>query len=128
MNRVALDASAILAAILQEPGTRMVMELLPHAVVSSVNMAEVKGKLMGRGLSPADAWGVALSYASRVISFDSEQAGIAGGLVSAPSACGLSLEDRACLALGLVLDAPVYTADRAWQKIGKLGIEIRLLR
>ena len=32
-------------------------------------------------------------------------------------ALGLSLGDRACLALGLALKAPVYTADKSWKKL-----------
>jgi PIN domain nuclease of toxin-antitoxin system len=62
-----------------------------------------------------------------VAAFSGEQARITGSLVDQTRSLGLSLGDRACLALGLHLGAPVYTADRAWKKL-KLGIPIHLLR
>jgi ribonuclease VapC len=37
------------------------------------------------------------------------------------------LGDRACLALGLALKAPVYTADRSWKNL-KLGVRIHVIR
>ena len=43
------------------------------------------------------------------------------------SAFGLSLGDRACLALGIALKAPVYTADRSWKNL-KLGVRIHVVR
>jgi ribonuclease VapC len=127
MTRVVLDASAIIAAILQEPGAQTVLAQVANAAVSTVNMAEVKGKLIDRGLSPADAWSAALSYSSEVLPFDSEQASIAGGLISASRAYRLSLGDRACLALAILLDVPVYTADKAWAKLD-IGVKVHLLR
>lgn len=42
-------------------------------------------------------------------------------------ALGLSLGDRACLALGLRLDAPVITADRSWAGL-RLGIRVKTIR
>ena len=56
MNRVVLDASALLAILNQEPGAEsLTPELLSAAAVSTVNLAEVHGKLVGRGLNPDDA-------------------------------------------------------------------------
>jgi len=40
---------------------------------------------------------------------------------------GLSLGDRACLALGIVLKAPIYTADRAWKDL-RLKVSIHVIR
>jgi PIN domain nuclease of toxin-antitoxin system len=40
---------------------------------------------------------------------------------------GLSLADRACLSLGLRLNLPVHTCDRAWAGLA-LPLEIQLLR
>jgi ribonuclease VapC len=40
---------------------------------------------------------------------------------------GLSLADRACLALAHRLNAPALTADRAWFRL-ELDVEVRLLR
>jgi ribonuclease VapC len=109
MNRVVLDASVLLAILNQEAGAEgLTPELLSGAAISTVNLAEVQGKLVGRGLSPEDAWEAALSPIREAVPFTSEQARIAGDLVAQTSPLGLSLGDRACLALGLALKAPVY--------------------
>jgi ribonuclease VapC len=61
------------------------------------------------------------------ISFTDAHARTAGSLAHQTKSLGLSLGDRACLALGIHTGAPIYTADRAWKKL-KLGVEIRFLR
>lgn len=127
MSRVVFDASAILAAANGEPGADVVMKHRADALVSTVNLAEAQGKLVRSGLPPDDAWDVALSFCSEVVDFDSQQASMAGGMVATTRALGLSLGDRACLALAMLLHAPVYTTDRLWKKV-PLGVEVRLLR
>jgi ribonuclease VapC len=127
MKRVVLDSSAILASIIGEPGAEVVLDMVGYSAVSAVNMAEIKGKLVSRGWLPNVAWHAALNYSSETFPFDSEQASIAGGLVATTKHYGLSLGDRACLALALVLDAPVYTADKAWARID-LGVKIHMVR
>jgi PIN domain nuclease of toxin-antitoxin system len=127
VSRVVLDASAILAAAHNEPGAGIVLAHVSEAAVSTINLAEAQGKLIQRGLSPSDAWEVALNFCSEVFSFDTAQASVAGGLVASTRSVGLSLGDRACLALAMLLKAPVYTTDRLWKKL-HLGVEIRLLR
>lgn len=127
MSRVVLDASAILAAANNEPGAGIVLAHVSEAAVSTVNLAEAQGKLVQRGLSPSDAWEVALNFCNEVFSFDPSQANVAGGLVASTRSLGLSLGDRACLALAMLLKAPAYTTDRLWKKL-HLGVEIRLLR
>jgi PIN domain nuclease of toxin-antitoxin system len=124
MNRIVLDASALLTILNQEPGAEtLTAELLSRAVISTVNLAEVHGKLVGRGLRPEDAWEAALSPIREAVPFTSEQA----RLVAQTRALGLSLGDRACLALGLALKAPVYTADKSWNKV-KVGARIHVIR
>ena len=128
MNKVVLDASAILAILNQEPGAeKLTLAVLSGAVSSTVNLAEVQTRLVSKGGVPDEAWEDALSTVREAIPFSEEQAKIAGGLVSQTRALGLSLGDRACLALGIQLGAPVYTTDQAWKKL-KLGISIHLLR
>jgi ribonuclease VapC len=61
------------------------------------------------------------------VDFDKSQAKTAGALLPQTRSIGLSLGDRACLALGMTLKAPIYTADRAWKKL-RLGVEIRVIR
>jgi ribonuclease VapC len=88
-----------------------------------VNLAEVKSKLVDRGFPPADAWEAAVSFSREIFDFDSQQAKVAGGFISSTRHLGLSLGDRSCLALALILKAPVYTADRDWIKLD-LGLDI----
>jgi len=64
---------------------------------------------------------------NQVMAFTEDQARVAGTLVRETRRLGLSLGDRACLALALELNAPVYTADRIWKKIS-LGIPIHMIR
>jgi PIN domain nuclease of toxin-antitoxin system len=51
----------------------------------------------------------------------------AGMLRRTTRAVGLSLGDRACIALGSRLSAPVFTTDRRWQTL-KVGVKIRVVR
>ena len=130
MSRVVLDASALLAILNDEPGAEKLTsqsDLLSNTAISTVNLAEVHGKLVGHGIDQEEAWEAALSPIREVVVFTSEQAKIAGGLISQTRSLGLSLGDRACLALGVALKAPVYTADRNWKNL-KLGIRIHVIR
>jgi ribonuclease VapC len=125
---VVLDASAILAMLNQEPGAQKItLELLSQATVSTVNLAEVQARLVREGGDPEETWALVLDPLPDVQPFTAEQAKIAGSLVQKTSALGLSLGDRACLALAIVLKAPVYTTDRPWKKL-KLGIPIHVIR
>ncbi len=128
MNRIVVDASALLAVLNQEAGAeRLTPELLNAAASSTVNLAEVQGKLVDQGLSPDDAWEATLSPIREAVSFTPEHARLAGDLVGQTRPYGLSLGDRACLALGIALKAPVYTADRSWKNL-KIGIRIHVIR
>ena len=128
MSKVVLDASALLAILNQEPGSeKLTDELLSNAVASTVNLAEVQTKLVSLGADPDRSWKLAMTLVSEAVPFTSEQAKIAGDLVHLTRSGGLSLGDRACLALATHLDAPAYTTDRAWKRL-KLGIPIHLLR
>jgi|SRR5579871_716077 len=128
MNSIVMDASALLAVLNCEHGAeKLTPELLSTATCSTVNLAEVQGKLVARGLSPRDAWEATLSPIREPSAFTAEHARTAGSLIAETRPLGLSLGDRACLALGLALKAPVYTADRSWRKL-KLGIQIHVLR
>lgn len=128
MNRIVLDASAILAVVGGEPGAdKLTPELLARAVGSTVNLAEVQTKLVSRGWTSDQAWEDATSPVREVVSFDEEQARIAGDLVTQTRHLGLSLGDRACLALGMALKLPVYTAEKAWKKL-KVGVRIHVIR
>ena len=128
MNRVVVDSSVLLAVIHQERGSEtLTPEFLTRAIISTVNLAEVQSKLVTSGWPPDDAWADATGSVREVIPFTAEHARAAGNLIAETRALGLSLGDRACLALGLALHAPVYTADRSWKRL-KLGVKIHTIR
>ncbi len=122
-----LDSSALLAFIHGEPGAEVVARVIGDALVSSVNLAEVVTKLVTRGGS-LDSARVVLGVAIvDVVDFTRPLAEEAGGLVLRTRLKGLSLGDRACLALAQREGVPAFTADRAWASLD-IGVEIRLIR
>ncbi len=128
VSKIVLDASAMLAALNHEPGSeRLTPEMLSNSAGSTVNLAEVHTKLVSRGGDPDEAWEDALSAIHEPVPFSEAQARIAGGLVAQTRALGLSLGDRACLALAIALQAAVYTADRSWKNLN-VGVRIHVIR
>jgi ribonuclease VapC len=128
VSKVVLDASVVLALLNEEPGAdALTAALLSDASCSTVNLAEVHSKLVSAGGRSDEAWEDAISAIRDVEPFTEEHAKIAGGLVAQTRARGLSLGDRACLALGIALKAPVYTADKSWRNL-KLGVRIHVIR
>lgn len=114
MASVVLDASAILAVLNAETGADIVIAALGDAVVSAVNYAEVVSKLVERGASAADANEACTSINVRVIDFDRALAERTGAMRSDTRGLGLSLADRACLALAARERVPALTSDRSW--------------
>ncbi len=113
-ERFVLDASALLALLQDEPGAARVQGALPFASISSVNLAEVVSKLADAKLRRASIDEILEPLDLDVVPFDREQAMGAGLMRPATRAFGLSLGDRACLALALATDAKVLTADTSW--------------
>ncbi len=127
-RKAVLDASAILALILGEKGAdTLTREILKSAVASTVNLAEVQTKLVREGYDPETAWEATISFVSAVEPYTAEQAKLAGDLVTQTRGRGLSLGDRSCLALGLKLNAPVYTTEQIWRDL-KVGVPIYVIR
>jgi ribonuclease VapC len=127
VSEVVLDASALLTVLRQEAGAERVEPLLAAAVVGAVNLSEVHAKLIDAGMPAATARETTDLLALRVVPFDADMAWRAAALRPATRKLGLSLGDRACLALGLALRLPVITADRTWTKLS-LEVEIRSVR
>ena len=118
----------MLAILNQEPGSEsLTPALLSGAVASTVNLAEVHSKLVQRGLPMDDAWEAALSLIGEAVPFTAEHAKLVGNLVRQTRPLGLSLADRACLALGIALKAPVFTADKSWKTL-KLPVRVHVIR
>jgi len=124
---IVLDSSVILAHINSEPGSERAESLFGGALISAVNLAEIVGKLAERGASPGIIRAALSRYGLQVVSFDEQLAELAGALRTKTRAFGLSLGDRACLALAEREALPVLTADRAWGELS-LPVEVQLLR
>lgn len=128
MSESVLDASALLAALQGERGSeKLTPDFLSTAKISTVNVAEIQTKLVSRGIAREDAWESIVRAVGEIVPFSPEHAKMAGDLVAETHMLGLSLGDRACLALGFLTKAAVYTTDSSWAKL-KLGIRIHVIR
>ncbi len=129
--KVVLDASALIAWVNGERGGHRVEPLLQVAAVSVVNMAEVLA-WETRGLEPDPravrerfrAW---RAQGLRLAEFTADDAVRTAELAPLTQPSGLSLGDRACLALGMRLRLPVWTAEALWSKLS-LPVSVRLVR
>jgi PIN domain nuclease of toxin-antitoxin system len=124
---VVLDASALLALLQREPGADVIEALLDRSAISAVNWSEVVQRLLRRGLALADVGPDLGALDLAVVPFDAEQAETAADLEAVTRAAGLSLADRACLALAREARVPAFTADHSWESVD-VGVEIRLVR
>ncbi len=127
MSDVILDASALLTIFLAEPGADQALRALPTAVISAVNLVEVAAKLQERGM-PDDRVRAAIEALElNIVALDSSLAIEAGLLRAHTRSAGLSLGDRACLALARSRGGVALTADRAWEKLD-IGVSVELVR
>lgn len=128
-RKVILDASAIIALMNDEKGAEVVTELLGSVVMSSVNVYEViKFLIDRRGYTNLEAQSIVDQLVERVMSFDKAQAEAAAAFYPSTKHLGLSLADRACLALSKITGYPIYTADKIWKKAEIDDIAIKLIR
>jgi ribonuclease VapC len=126
VSEVVLDSSAVLAHIFGEAGADLVEEVLPGALLCSVNLAEVVAKLYDRGLTNEEVKLALETVDFEVVDFDRELATISGELRVETRRLGLSLGDRACLALARQRDIVAFTTDAAWARAP--AVKVRLLR
>jgi PIN domain nuclease of toxin-antitoxin system len=127
MSDVVLDASVLLAAVLEEPGHEAMLALRDPGLVSAVNLAEARARLADAGYDrPSIDTSIGLLNIA-VIDFDAEQAVMSADLRPSTRPAGLSLGDRACLALAQKRSAVALTADRAWARLDA-PVEVRLVR
>ena len=124
---VVLDASALLAYLQDEPDGERVRTVIAQAAMSTVNWAEVIGKARDEEVDTTGLQEDLVSLGLAFEPFSAAQAEIAGQLKERTRHLGLSLADRACLALGSDRDETVYTADRAWLGLD-LGVDVEAIR
>jgi ribonuclease VapC len=129
MTLAVLDASALLALLLGEPGSERVRAVLAESALTVVNFGEVVGHFARNGAAERDIRLVLDPLPVDLVVFDEELAFAAGLLLPATRRAGLSFGDRACLALASRLGVRALTADRSWQSIAEaIGVEIDLIR
>lgn len=125
-----LDASAVLAVIFSEAGADRVAGHLPGAQISAVNAAEVMTKLVDLGMPEDTVDAIFEGLQLTIVPFDIAHARASARLRTLTRLAGLSLGDRACLAVAGQLGAPALTTDRAWSRLdgAAVGVTIELLR
>lgn len=123
-----VDASALLAAILHEPGGDVVSRAVRDGgFIGSVNLSETVSRLFELAFDESQVT-VALQVLDlAVVDLDSDLAWLAARLRASTRSAGLSLGDRACLALAATLNLPALTADRNWANVD-VGVEVVLCR
>ena len=122
---VVLDASAVLALLQEEQGADEVEGLLDGASMSCVNLSEVIQKAEQHGVQSEG-----LEYDLEALGIEFRDFGLAMARPTAELSSarkGLSLGDRACLALAKMTGATAITADGRWV-IDGLGVDVRLIR
>ncbi len=122
-----LDASALLTLLFGEPGADTVVEAVANgAAISAVNLSEVATVLTRRGLA-VDAILDPVCEHVAVADFGKSDALSAAALQPSTAQAGLSLGDRACLALAQRLNVPALTADHGWTEV-RLDVLVQLIR
>lgn len=122
-----LDASAVLAFLQNEPGAITVKAAIDGAVISTVNWSEVIKKLLACDVDVGNLAERMRSLGLGILPFELIDSELAGAIYMVTKELGLSLADRACLAVATKLDAPVYTTDRKWLETS-LDLDIELIR
>ncbi|MCP4699668.1 MAG: type II toxin-antitoxin system VapC family toxin [Gammaproteobacteria bacterium] len=125
--KTVLDASTLLAWLQDEPGAETVDIVLKNAVLSTVNWAEVYQKALAHGIGTDNLREDMELLGVHILPFTTQQAEYAADLWVHTRTAGLSLGDRACLALASDLKLPVFTTDRIWTELG-LELEIQAIR
>ncbi|MCC7047802.1 MAG: PIN domain-containing protein [Alphaproteobacteria bacterium] len=129
MTIAVLDASALLALLLDEPGADRVQSTLADAAMTTINLSEIVGHYARNDVAEADIRRVLDALPFERVPFDEDLAYAAGLLLPAVKVVGLSIGDRACLALARRLGVPAITADRAWVAVAAAArVTVELIR
>jgi ribonuclease VapC len=124
---IVLDASAIIAVIQSEPGGDLVLDLKTKPLVSTVNIVEARTKLFDFGHTAAQVDELMKLVDMIEVDFTSAQSRIASGMRDTTRHAGLSLGDRACLALAVEKNAVAMTTDQQWAKVD-VAVRVELIR
>lgn len=119
MSEIVLDASALLALLLDEPGAAKVAEHIAESRMSSVNYAEVVSHFIHAGMPAEQVDAMLHPLPMAIVEADRALATLAGRLRSVTAGAGLSLGDRFCLALARRDGLTALTADRQWRMVAE---------
>ena len=123
-NKVIFDSSAFITLLSKEKGYSFLRSHLKNAFISTVTLADVyKYCIEEQNLTQDDCRRLTELSGLKVIDFCNEQALISADIISQTKPFGLSVIDRACLALGLYKKSPIVTCNKVWEQI-KLDVEI----
>ncbi|MBB5752151.1 type II toxin-antitoxin system VapC family toxin [Prosthecomicrobium pneumaticum] len=126
---VVLDASAVIAALLGERGGEVIDAYSETAALATVNLSEAVSALADHGFAPETAFALIVETRVEIVPFDAQLALDAAAMKPLTRRAGLSLGDRACLALARRRGLAAITADRAWSAVADaVGVEIILIR
>ena len=109
-----LDASALLAFLFREAGGEEVGTVLVDSCMSTVNLAEVLSRFARDGHDPTVVSARIGDLPVEIVPFSMRHAELAAALLPLCRPLGLSLGDRACLAVAIDRRAAAWTADRSW--------------
>jgi ribonuclease VapC len=128
MPNYVLDASALMVLFQEEPGSDKVAQAVKDgAAISTVNLSEIASKLNELHTPQTLIQDAINGLELTIVDFNAEFAYKVGLLRPLTRHLGLSLGDRACLALAQHLNLPALTSDRLWKELS-LGIAIEVIR
>jgi PIN domain nuclease of toxin-antitoxin system len=129
MSLAVLDASAVLAMLLKEPGADEVERIIADSVISTVNLGEVVGHYTRAGADIDAVHRLVDPLPMDRTDFDEDLAFTVAWLLPITKALGLSYADRACLALAIRLDIPAVTSDQIWGRLPQIDkLTVKLIR
>jgi len=126
---IVVDASAVMALMLGEPGADIVIDAVRGSLMSAVNVSECCARGVERGAKAQDVLSIIQGFDVQVVPFDLVHALETAELRESTRSLGASLGDRACMALGRRHGLAILTGDRRLAGVDpSLGIDVRLIR
>ncbi len=126
---IVVDASAVMALMLGEPGADIVIDAVRGSLMSAVNVSECCARGVERGAKAQDVLSIIQGFDVQVVPFDLVHALETAELREPTRSLGASLGDRACMALGRRHGLAILTGDRRLAGVDpSLGIDVRLIR
>ena len=129
MTACVLDASALLALLLGEPGADKVKSRLDGSLMTTVNLAEVVSHYAKLSVARYDIEALLRPLPIQLVPVDAALSYDAGMLRLITLEGGLSLGDRYCLALAKREGLPALTAERRWTAIAAAAqVTVEMIR